>query len=147
MKVKELKEIIKDLDDDMDVIIANEVDTSNFHLTEVSSVGHVYKKLEENDALAFTSSNLTNVKTNVEGEGYEVDLLYDDPPETGYPYDNASDVPFIDYKYLWDKLNEKVKELFDNVKYNETAYGGYADGKHNAYSYVLDTMMNLEKEA
>ena len=144
MKVKDLKEIVKELPDDMDVIIANEVDTDKFHLVEVTSVGHVHAKFEEHDALAITSSRLTNVKTNTEGMGYETDLLYDNPPEEGYPKLEDIKVP-IDYKYLWNTLEERVQEMFDNTPYEDSYIGGYADGKKNAYSYVLDKMKELKE--
>ena len=143
MKVKDLKNIVNELPDDFDVIIANECDTDKFHLMEVTSVGHVHAVFEDHDALAFTCSRITNVKTNTEGMGYKTDLLFDNPPEGGYPNEGPQ---FIDYERMWNILNEKIHEMYDTTPYEDSYVGGYADGKKTAYSYVLDTMAGIKEK-
>ena len=83
MKIKDLKETIKDLPDDLDVIIANDSKTNEFQLVNVTSCGKVNKVFEEVDAFCLFSSTKRNVVDSVNNR--EVTLLYDYPPKGGYP--------------------------------------------------------------
>lgn len=83
MKIKELKDIIKDLPDDLDVIIANDEKTNDYQLVNVTSCGIVNAVLEDNNAFVLLSSVKRNVVDSV--TSHKVDLLYDNTPEGGYP--------------------------------------------------------------
>ena len=86
MIVGTLKDIIKDLPDDLDVIIVNDIDSSDFPMVEVTSCCRVHAKFEDKDAFALLSSRVNNICTSVRTiGGYDSDLLYDNPPQGGYP--------------------------------------------------------------
>lgn len=91
MKMKELKEIIKDLPDDLDVVIVNAEDCDRNHIGLVSSCGIIKCRFENNDAFALMSSSLRNVKDEISNGGiYQTRLLFDNYP-CGYEDDKKNE--------------------------------------------------------
>ena len=91
MKMKELKEIIKNLPDDLAVVIVNAEDCDQNHIGLVSSCGIIKGKFEDHDAFGLMSSCLRNIKDEIgNGEMYQTRLLFDNFPY-GYEDDKKKE--------------------------------------------------------
>ncbi len=165
MKIKDLKDIIKDLPDDLDVIIVNEIDSDNFPLVEVTSCGRVHAKFEDHDAFALLSSRATNVSDSVKSiGGYDSDLLYEDIPEGGYnlnqcincgEYDKENHNCPAFCKVIRTTLKEnniaELEELKDKIwrispVYFEGSAKSLSDIKLEAYDILNNRISELKKE-
>lgn len=77
MTVKDLKELLNNVDDDFDVVIVNGIGSDDYPIMNVISAGILECKFEEHNALGFMSSVHQRID---DATSYVTEVIYDNNP-------------------------------------------------------------------